>query len=135
MRDQKYLRKNMYKVSSLSVKEYATKITKRGGASTNNPEALNLENQVSSNSAAAAAVFQDYAILGGINSIESVNGVNNSNLYDFDEGIRKYVKRIFNPVLDIVNQTCPEVEPADKHLEEYKAYHQKELKTWKNEKF
>lgn len=135
MRDQKYLRKNMHKVSSLSVKEYATKITKRGGASINNPESLNLENQVSTNSAAAAVVLQDYAILGGAISIDSANGLNNSNLYDFDEGIRKYVKRIFNPVLDIVHQTCPEAEPADKQLEEYKAYHQKELKTWKNEKF
>jgi hypothetical protein len=134
MRDQKYLRKNMHKISSLSVKEYATKITKRGGAN-NNPESLNLENQVSTNSA-AAAVFQDYAILGGVSSnIDSGNGVSSSNLYDFDEGIRKYVKRIFNPVLEIVHQTCPEAEPADKQLEEYKAYHQKELKTWKNEKF
>jgi hypothetical protein len=101
MRDQKYLRKNMHKISSLSVKEYATKITKRGGV--NNPESLNLENQVSTNSA-AAAVFQDYAILGGaISNIDSANGLNNSNLYDFDEGIRKYVKRIFNPVLEIVH--------------------------------
>jgi len=29
MRDQKYLRKNMHKVNTLSVKEYATKITKK----------------------------------------------------------------------------------------------------------
>lgn len=47
MRDQKYLRKNMHKVNSLTVKEYATKITKRGNI--NNPEAaaLKLENQIS----------------------------------------------------------------------------------------
>ena len=29
MRDQKYLRKNMHKVNTLFVKEYATKITKK----------------------------------------------------------------------------------------------------------
>lgn len=54
MRDQKYLRKNMHKVNSLSVKEYATKITKRG--TVNNPEAsLRLENQISTTSVAAVA--------------------------------------------------------------------------------
>ncbi len=70
-------------------------------------------------------------MLGG--GIES--GLGGSNLYDFDEGIRKYVRRVFNPILEVVHQTSPEAEPADKQLEEYKAYHQKEIKSWKNEKF
>jgi hypothetical protein len=44
----------MHMVNSLSVKEYATKITKRG--TVNNPEAsLRLENQISSTSVAAVA--------------------------------------------------------------------------------
>ncbi len=70
MRDQKYLRKNLHKVNSLYVKEYATKITKRGAADLSksnsmlpnnqhqNPE-LKLENQMSINSLA-----NDYAFAG-----------------------------------------------------------------------
>lgn len=49
-------------------------------------------------------------MLGG--GIES--GLGGSNLYDFDEGIRKYVRRIFNPILEVVHQTSMEAEPADK---------------------
>ena len=118
MRDQKYLRKNMHKINSLTVKEYATKLTKRGNNGLLNPESsLKLENQVSSTS----GVFQDYAILGG--GASEANNPEINNLFDFDEGIRKYVKRIFNPIIEVVQQTCPEIEPADKQLEEYKAYH------------
>jgi hypothetical protein len=66
MRDQKYLRKNLHKVNSLFVKEYATKITKRGSDLSKsvlpnqhqNPE-LRLENQMSINSLA-----NDYAFAG-----------------------------------------------------------------------
>ena len=117
MRDQKYLRKNMHKINSLTVKEYATKLTKRGSSSLINPEAsLKLENQVSSTS---GLFVPDYAILNG----DSITALGSSNLYDFDEGIRKYVRKIFNPILDVVHQTCPEGEPAEKQLEEYKAYH------------
>lgn len=120
MRDQKYLRKNMHKINSLTVKEYATKITKRGNSSLINPEAsLKLENQVSSTSGFPLPM-PDYAIFNG--DTLTANG-GSSNLYDFDEGIKKYMRRVFNPILDVVHQTCPEGEPADKQLEEYKAYH------------
>lgn len=104
MRDQKYLRKNMHKVNTLFVKEYATKITKKQQL---NPEQLRLENQIS-----VGSIVQDYAIGNGI-------GESGSN-FDFDEGIRKYVKRVFDPILDVVQSTCPENDPPEKTLEEYK---------------
>ena len=58
------------------------------------------------------SIVQDYAIGNG-------NGESGSN-FDFDEGIRKYVKRVFDPILDVVQSTCPENDPPEKTLEEYK---------------
>lgn len=49
-------------------------------------------------------------MLGGGNE----SGLGGSNLYDFDEGIRKYVRRIFNPILEVVHQTSQEAEPPEK---------------------
>ncbi len=56
---------------------------------------------------------------------------NHGSVYDIEEGVRKHTEKLFNPILEVVQQTLLENEPVERNLEEYKGYHMKELKAWK----
>lgn len=47
-------------------------------------------------------------------------------MYDYDEGIKRYTKKIYSELIDIIQNTLPEGSNADnddKNPEELKGYH------------
>lgn len=57
--------------------------------------------------------------------VEPAQGGNPLPVYDYDEGIRKYTKKIYTDILDVVTSILPEgsEQAEDKNPEELKGYH------------
>ena len=58
--------------------------------------------------------------------------------YDYEEGVKKYTKRVYNELLEIVQGVLPEGQDereekmSTPQFEEIKEYHKKQYLSWKN---
>jgi len=58
-------------------------------------------------------------------------------LYDYEEGVKKYTKKIYSEILDVISTILPETteDKEDKLFqpEELKSFHHKQMNTWKQQ--
>jgi len=54
-------------------------------------------------------------------------------VYDLDEGLKKYQKKVYSELIDVVQSILPEGE-EEKSPEELKGYHSKQMSSWKMER-